>query len=141
LVFAEAILGVDGEVVSGLEDSELREIFLLSINDLLVEGGFKVFSVCERELDWVRGKGGEKIRGHVGEAAEREDNKVVIRGVSGVVVRAAAEQIGFVTFARFVMELKVVLCELDLPSSGTRSNFVGLRPVREVLVVGPNNDR
>jgi hypothetical protein len=61
---------------------------------------------------------------------------MVIRGVPGIIVRAAAEQIGFITFARFVMELEVVLCELDLPSGGAGSNFVGLRPVREVLVVG-----
>jgi hypothetical protein len=141
LVFAEAILGVDGEAIGGLQGSELREIFFLSINDFLVEGGFKVFGVCERKLDGVRGKGGKKVWGHVGEAAEWKDDEMVIRGIPGIVVRAAAEQIGFVTFARFVVELKVVLCELDLPSSGTRSYFVGLCPVREVLVIGPNNDR
>ena len=65
---------------------------------------------------------------------------MVIRRIPSIVVWAVTEQIGFVTFARFVMELKVVLRKLDLPSSGTRSNFVGLRPVCEVLVVGPNND-
>jgi hypothetical protein len=66
---------------------------------------------------------------------------VVIRGVPGVVVRAAAEQIGFITFTRFVMELKVILRKLDLPSGGVGSNFVGFCPICEVLVIGPNNDR
>ena len=141
MVFAEVILRVDGEAVGGLHDSELREIFFLSINDLLIEGGFEVFGVCECELDWVRGEGGKEVWGHVGEAAEREDDKVIIRGVASIVVRAAAEQIGFIAFARFVVELKVVLCELDLPSSGTGSNFVGLCPVREVFVVSPDDDR
>jgi hypothetical protein len=141
LVFAEAVLGVNGEVMGGLQGPELREMFFLSINDFLVEGGFKVFGVCERKLDWVRGEGGKEVWGHVGEVAEREDDKMVVRGVSCVIVRAVAEQIGFVTFARFVMELKIVLCELNLPSGGAGSNFVGLCPVCEVLVVGPNDDR
>jgi hypothetical protein len=78
LVFVEAILGVNGEAIGGLEVPELRVIFLLSINDLLVEGGFKVFSVCEHEFDWVGGEGSKEVRRHVGEAAEREDNQVVI---------------------------------------------------------------
>jgi hypothetical protein len=141
LVFAEAVLGVNGEAISRLQDSELREIFFLSINDSLVKGGFKVFGVCERKLDWVRGEGGKEVLGHVGKAAEWEDDEMVIQGIPGVLVGVAAEQIGFVAFARFVMKLEVVLCELNLPSSGTGSNFVGLCPVREVLVIGPNNDR
>ena len=53
----------------------------------------------------------------------------------------AAEQISFVTFTRLVVELKIVLCELDLPDSGTGSNFMGLSPIGEVLVVSPNDDR
>ena len=137
----EAILGVDGEAVGGLHDPELREIFLLSINDLLVKGGFRIFGVCEHKLDWVRGEGGKEVWGHVGEAAEREDDKVIIRGVASIVVRAAAEQIGFIAFARFVMELKVVLCELYLPSGSAGSNFVGFCPIREVFMIGPNDDR
>jgi hypothetical protein len=140
LVFAEAILGVDGEAVGGLQDSELRENFFLSIDDFLVKGGFKVFCVCERKFDWVRGEGGKEVWGHVGKVAEWEDNQVVIQGIPGVVVRAATEQIGFVTFARFVMKLKVVLCELDLPGGSAGSNLVGLCPVREVLVVSPNDN-
>jgi hypothetical protein len=136
LVFVEAILGVNGEAIGGLQGPELREIFLLSINDFLVEGGFEVFSVCECEDNWVRGKGGEEVWGHVGKVAEREDNEMVIRGVSGVVVRAATEQIGFVTFTRFVIKLEIVLCELNLPCC-----CLGFCPVREVLMVGPNNDR
>jgi hypothetical protein len=67
LVFVEAILGVDGKAISRLEVVELREIFLLSINDLLVEGGFKVIGVCKRKLDWVRGEGSKEVRGHVRE--------------------------------------------------------------------------
>ena len=66
---------------------------------------------------------------------------MIIRGVPSVIVRAATEQIGFVTFTRFVVKLKVVLCELNLPSSGAGSHFVGFCPVRKVLVVGPNDDR
>jgi hypothetical protein len=107
----------------------------------LVKGQFEVFSVCKCKLDWVRGKGGEKVWGHIGEAAEWEDNEMVIRGISGVIIRAATEQISFVTFAGFVMELKVILREFDLPSSGMRSDFVGLCPVCEVLVISPNDDR
>jgi len=74
----EAILGVNGEAIRGLEVPELREIFFLSINDLLVKGGFEVFGVCEREFDWFRGEHGKEVWGHVGKAAEREDNQVVI---------------------------------------------------------------
>ena len=66
---------------------------------------------------------------------------MVVRGVSGVVVRVATEQIGFVTFARFVMQLEIVLCKLNLPSGGVGSNLVGLRPVCEVFVISPNDDR
>jgi hypothetical protein len=106
----------------------------------LVEGGFEVFSVCEHKLNWVRGEGSEEVWGHVGEAAEWENDEMVIRGVSSVIVRAATEQIGFITFARFVVELKVILCELNLPSGSAGSNFVGLSPVGEVLVVSPNDD-
>ena len=47
----EAILGVNGEAIRGLEVPELREIFFLSINDFLAEGGFEVFGVCEHKLD------------------------------------------------------------------------------------------
>ena len=71
----EVILGVDGEAISGLKVSELREIVLLSINDFLVKGGF---SVCKCELDWIRSEGGKEIGGHVGKATEWEDNQVVI---------------------------------------------------------------
>jgi hypothetical protein len=53
----------------------------------------------------------------------------------------ATEQIGFITFARFVMELEIVLCELDLPDSGAGSNLMGLSPVGKVLVISPNDDR
>jgi len=84
-------LGVDGEAICRLEVSELREIFLLSINDLLVKGGFKVLSVCECELDWVRGEGSKEVQGHVGKVAEWKNNQVVIRGVLSVVVRAATK--------------------------------------------------
>jgi len=70
----EAILGVDGEAVCGLEVPELREIFLLSINDLSVERGFKVFRVCKRKLNGVRGEGGKEVGGHVGKVAEWQDN-------------------------------------------------------------------
>jgi hypothetical protein len=66
---------------------------------------------------------------------------VVVQGVSGVIVWAATEQIGFITFTRFVVELKVVLHELYLPSGGTRPNLVGLCPTHEVLVIGPNDNR
>ena len=66
---------------------------------------------------------------------------MVVQGVSSVVVRAAAEQVSLVTFTRLVLELKVVLGELDLPGGGTGSNFMGLCPIHEVLVVGPNDDR
>ena len=45
---------------------------------MLVEGGFKVFGVCEHKLNWVRGKGVEEIRGHVGEVAKQKDNQVVV---------------------------------------------------------------
>ena len=141
MVFAEAILGVDGEAVGGLQDSELRENFFLSIDDFLVKGGFKVFCVCERKFDWVRGEGGKEVWGHVGKVAKRENNQVVIQGVPDIVVRVATKQIGFVTFARFVMKLKVVLCKLNLPSGSVGSNFVGLCLVHEVLVIGPNDDR
>ena len=66
---------------------------------------------------------------------------MVIRGIPGIVVRAVTEQIGLIAFARFVVELEVVLCELNLPGCCTGSNFVGLCPIREVFMVSPNNDR
>jgi len=137
----EAILGVNGEAIRRLEVPELREIFLLSNNDLLIEGGFEVFSVYECELDWVGDEGSKEVWGHVGKVAKRENNQVVIQGVPDIVVRVATKQIGFVTFARFVMKLKVVLCKLNLPSGSVGSNFVGLCLVHEVLVIGPNDDR
>ena len=37
LVFVEAILGVNGEAIAGLEVAEVGEVFLLSINDLLIK--------------------------------------------------------------------------------------------------------
>jgi hypothetical protein len=140
LVFAEAILGVDGEAITRLEVVELREIFLLSINNFLVEGGFHIFGVCKCKFYWVRGEGCKEVGGHVHEATEGEHDKVVIQGISSVIVRVAAEQIGFIAFTRFMMELEIVLYELDLPSGSTGSNFMGLSPICEVLVVGPNND-
>jgi hypothetical protein len=51
LVFVEAILRVNGEAIGRLKVAELRKIFLLSINDLLVKGGFEVFGVCEHKLN------------------------------------------------------------------------------------------
>ena len=65
---------------------------------------------------------------------------MVIRGVPGIVVRVATEQISFVTFFRFMMELKVVLCELNLLSGGTGSNFMGLSPICEILMVSLDYD-
>jgi len=40
-----------------------------------------------------------------------------------------------------VTEFEVVLLKFDLPSGSTRSYFLGLTPVREVLVISPYNDR
>jgi len=65
---------------------------------------------------------------------------MVVRGVPSVVVRAVTKQISFVTFARFEVELKIVLGKLYLPGGGTGSNFMGLSPISEVFMVGPNDD-
>ena len=40
-----------------------------------------------------------------------------------------------------MVELKVVLCEPDLPGSGVGSDFMGLGPIGKVLVIGPDDDR
>jgi len=40
-----------------------------------------------------------------------------------------------------VVELKVVLCEPDLPGSGMGSDLMGLGPIGKVLVVSPYDDR
>jgi len=40
-----------------------------------------------------------------------------------------------------MVELEVVLRELHLPCCGTRADFVGLSPIGEVFVIGPDDNR
>ncbi len=68
-----------------------------------------------------------------------EDNEVFVQWVSSVIVRAAAKGISFVVLAGFMAEFKVVLLKFNLPSGGVGSDFIGLTPVREVLVISPDN--
>ena len=66
---------------------------------------------------------------------------MVIRRVLCFIIRAPAECISFVLITRFMVELIVILLELDLPCCGTWADFLGFRPVCQVLVVHPDENR
>ena len=61
--------------------------------------------------------------------------------IFGVIVRTAAESIGFILVTWFVVEFIVVLHEFDLPSGCSQANFLWGSPIHEVLMISPYDDR
>ena len=55
------------------------------------------------------------------------------------IIWSSAEGIGFVVFARFVVEFVVVLLEFNLPGGSSRTDFLQGCPVHEVFVVCPDD--
>ena len=66
---------------------------------------------------------------------------MVVGWVLSLIIWAPAECICFILISWLVVELIVVLLEFHLPGCGARTNFLWFRPVSQILVIGPDEDR